>query len=107
VLMSTGIVSTLVSSLLIALMMVGMGCISTGDARRSIEWQVLLTIAAAFGVGTALSKSGAAAAIARFFFNVSGDLSPIIALAAVYLLVSLITEVITNNAAAVLMFPIC
>lgn len=107
VLMSSGFLSTLISSALIALAMIGLGCISTADARRSIEWQTLITIAAAFGVGTALQNSGAAKAVAQGFVELTGNMGPIGALAATYVLVSLITEVITNNAAAVLMFPIC
>jgi di/tricarboxylate transporter len=63
-LMTTGVVSTLVSAMFIAVLMVAVGCISAGEARRSVEWQVLITIAAAFGVGTALENSGAATAIA-------------------------------------------
>ncbi|MCA9100748.1 MAG: SLC13 family permease [Pirellulales bacterium] len=107
VLMTTGVVPTLVAATLCAVAMVAMGCISSGDARRSIEWQVLVTIAAAFGVGTALEKSGAATAIATTLVNSTQTWGPIAALAAIYLLGSILTELITNNAAAVLMFPFC
>lgn len=106
-LMTTGVVDILVSGTLIAVAMVAMGCISSGDARRSIEWQVLVTIAAAFGVGTALEKSGAALAIATAVVNATQTWGPIAALGAMYILGSLVTELITNNAAAVLLFPFC
>ncbi len=106
-LMTTGLVSTLVSAMLIAVAMVAVGCISAGEARRSIEWQVLVTIAAAFGVGTALENSGAATAIATTLVDGTKALGPIAALAVIYLLGSILTELITNNAAAVLMFPFC
>ncbi|MCA9044471.1 MAG: anion permease, partial [Planctomycetaceae bacterium] len=82
-------------------------CISSGDARRSVEWQVLVTIAAAFGVGTALEKSGAATAIATSLVDSTQAWGPIAALAVIYVLGSILTELITNNAAAVLMFPFC
>lgn len=107
VLLATGAVPTVVAGALIAVMMIGCGCISTGDARRSIEWQVLITIASAFGVGAALANSGAAGAVAQGFVDVTRDLGPTAALAAIYLLVSLMTAVVTNNAAAVLLFPFC
>lgn len=107
VLMSTGIVDILVSATLIAVLMIVFGCVSTGDARRSIEWQVLITIAGAFGVGAALDRSGAAAVLAREFVSLTEPLGPIAALAVIYLLASMTTELITNNAAAVLMFPFC
>jgi di/tricarboxylate transporter len=107
ILMSTNYVPILISAALIALLMVATGCLSTSEARRSIEWQTLIVIAAAFGVGKALENSGAAAGVARAFVEMTGGSGPWVALSLTYLLVSLVTEVITNNAAAVLMFPIC
>lgn len=107
VLMTTGIVPTLVASTLAASAMVAMGCVSSGDARRSIEWQVLITIAAAFGVGTALQESGAATAIATGFVESTHAWGPVAALAVIYALGSILTELVTNNAVAVLMFPVC
>jgi di/tricarboxylate transporter len=92
---------------LAAVLMVGLGCISSGDARRSIEWQVLLTIAASFGVGSALQNSGAATAIASVLVQSTAAWGPIVALAIIYLIGSALTELITNNAAAVLLFPFC
>lgn len=107
VMMTTGIVDTVIAATLCAVAMVATGCISSGDARRSVEWQVLVTIAAAFGVGTALDKSGAARAVATSLVEATSAWGPIAALAVIYVLGSLMTEVITNNAAAVLMFPFC
>jgi di/tricarboxylate transporter len=110
IVMSTGWLDTVVASALAAIAMVLTRCINTGDARQSIEWPVLITIAASFGVGTALEKSGAAASIASGLLPLVNALGPawgpIIALSSIYLFVSILTEVITNNAAAVLMFPI-
>lgn len=105
--MTTGLIPIVTSAALTAVLMVALGCISSADARRSIEWQVLITIAAAFGVGTALQNSGAATVIATSLVNSTQVWGPIAALAIIYLLGSILTEVITNNAAAVLMFPFC
>ncbi len=107
VLMTTGLVPTLVAATLVAVFMVAMGCISAGDARRSVEWQVLVTIAAAFGVGAALQNSGVATLIATTLVDATAAWGAIAALAAIYLLGSILTELITNNAAAVLLFPFC
>ncbi len=109
VLMTTGKLPTAVAAAFIAVLMVGFGCISGSEARRSIEWQVLVTIGAAFGVGAALDKSGAAALVATATFNSIEFLGPnrLVALAAVYLIGSILTELITNNAVAVLLFPFC
>lgn len=106
-LMISGVMPVVLSTMLTAVLMVLLGCLSTGDARRSIEWQVLITIAAAFGVGTALQNSGAATEIASAFVSSTQAWGPIAALAVIYLLGSILTELITNNAAAVLLFPFC
>ena len=106
-LMTTGVMPIVLSATLTAVLMVALGCISAGDARQSVEWQVLITIAAAFGVGTALQNSGAATVIAASLVEATREWGPIAAIAVIYLLGSIMTELITNNAAAVLMFPFC
>jgi di/tricarboxylate transporter len=106
-LMTTQVVPILVGAALVAVAMVASGCLSAGEARQSIELQVLVTIAASFGIGTALEKSGAAAAIANQLVHATELVGAVAALACVYLVTSMVTEMITNNAAAVLLFPIC
>jgi di/tricarboxylate transporter len=107
VLMTTSWVPTLVAATLAAIGMVVAGCISAGEARRSVEWQVLVTIAAAFGIGTAMQESGAAAAIASALVGLTDGYGPLAALAMTYLVAAILTELITNNAVAVLLFPVC
>lgn len=107
VLMTTSWVPTLVAATLAAIGMVVAGCISAGEARRSVEWQVLVTIAAAFGIGTAMQESGAAAAIASALVGLTDGYGPLAALATTYLVAAILTELITNNAVAVLLFPVC
>jgi len=93
------------ASFLAAGLMVLTGCLPGGVARRSVVWQVLIVIAAAIGIGTALTKTGAATVIAEELVGAAqGD--PLMTLVIIYLLTVLCTELITNNAAAVLMFPI-
>ena len=86
------------------LMLVG-GCCSGPDARRAIEWQVLLVIGGALALGQALDKTGAAEQIARAVIGLAGG-HPWLTLVAVYGIATVFTEVITNNAAAALVFPI-
>ena len=105
--MTIGFLDIAVAASLAAVLMIALGCISAGDARQSIEWQTLVTIAAAFAVGTSLENSGAAKAVIEFAFQYLQGLGPWVALAIVYGIGSGVTEVITNNAAAVLMFPFC
>jgi di/tricarboxylate transporter len=100
-----GWLSMLNAALLAAALMLVTGCCSHANARRSIEWDVLLTIAAALGLGLALEKTGAAQALAGSLLSLAGE-NPWIALALVYMVTGITTEVITNNAAAALIFPI-
>jgi di/tricarboxylate transporter len=105
--MTTGVIPILLSCALAAVLMIASGCLSTGEARRSIEWQVLITIAASFGVGAALKNSGLATAMATSLVDSTAVWGPVAALAVFYLLGSVMTELITNNAVAVLLFPFC
>ena len=81
------------------------GCISSNEARRSIEWESLLLIAASFGLAKAMEKTGLDEAIARSTIAAAGD-GPHAVLAAIYFVTMLFTELMSNNAAAVLLFPI-
>jgi len=105
VLMTTGATSIVVAAFLVAGLMVVTRCISIADARQSIDWQTLLTIAAAFGLGKALVNSGCVEAIADSFVHLTGRWGPYAVLAGVYVMTSLFTETVTNNAAAALIFP--
>ncbi|MCG5527197.1 MULTISPECIES: SLC13 family permease [Halorhodospira] len=80
-------------------------CMTLNAARQSVDWSVILTIAAAFGIGAAMDQTGLAAVIAGGLLQLAGEV-PWLNLAVVYLVTVLFTSVITNNAAAVLMVPI-
>jgi len=105
VLMSTGYVSIVIAAFVVAGLMVVTRCISAGDARQSMDWQTLVTIGASFGLGEALRNSGVVGVVAEYAVGSVGSWGPYALLAVIYLMTSLTTEAITNNAAAVLMFP--
>ncbi|MFB6317414.1 SLC13 family permease [Saccharicrinis sp. FJH54] len=73
---------------------------------KAISWDVIITIACAFGVSKALNNSGAADVVATFTINIFKRYGPYGVIAGIYLITMLFTEVITNNAAAALSFPI-
>jgi len=100
-----GTLPMLQASLAAAILMVVTGCTGVNSARASIDWNVLVVIGAAMGIGAAMSISGAAQGIAHAWMTMAGE-HPWLTLIAVYTLTSVMTEVITNNAAAVLVFPI-
>jgi di/tricarboxylate transporter len=104
VLVSLGFVSMLVAAMVTAGLMIGLRCLSVDAARRSIDWEVLLAIAASFALGLALEKTGAAKMIAQSTISLGGG-SPWVTLAIIYFVTLVVTELITNNAAAALMFP--
>ncbi len=93
------------ASFLAAGLMVASGCVTLSVARRSIEYPVLAGIAASFAMGFALAESGAADLLAGWIGSIAkGD--PFWALVVLYVTTVIVTELITNNAAGVLMFPI-
>jgi len=100
-----GWLSMLEAAMLTAGLMIMSKCTTGQTARRAIDWQVLIVIAASLGIGLALRLSGAAQIIAQLLLSLAGG-SPWIALALVFAITALFTAVITNNTAAVLMFPI-
>ena len=100
-----GWLSMLQAALLAAGLMVVTRCLTGPEARRSIDRQLLLVIAAAFGIGKAVQTSGLAADLAGAITHAVGA-SPWVSLAIISGLASLMTGFISNNAVAVLMFPI-
>ena len=88
------------------ILMMATRCMSASAARESIDWPVLIAIGASFGLGKALERTGVAEELARFLVNSTAILGPVATLAAVYLVTMVLNELITNNAAAVLTFPI-
>jgi di/tricarboxylate transporter len=100
-----GWLSMFQASFLAAGLMVGTGCVRAATAKDYIDWSVLLVIAASLGIGSALQYTGGATVLAEGFLGYT-DGSPYLALAGVYLATWLLTEMVTNNAAAVLIFPI-
>ncbi|MGH7194532.1 MAG: SLC13 family permease [Candidatus Saccharimonadales bacterium] len=92
------------AAMLAAGLMLVTRCCSATLARRSVDWEVLLAIAASFAIGAALEKTGAAAQIAGSMIELAAG-NPWASLAVVYLATLIATERITNNAAAALMVP--
>jgi di/tricarboxylate transporter len=80
-------------------------CCTGPQARRAVDWQVLTIIAAALGLGTALENTGAALAIAEQMIALASG-NAWATLAMIYLVTMIFTELITNNAAAAMVFPI-
>jgi di/tricarboxylate transporter len=105
VMVACGVLSVLKGAMAAAFLMLVCGCCSFGNARKSIEWNVLLVVASALGIGAALQKSGAAEALANALLSLCGS-APWPALGCLCFVTIFLTVFITNNAAAALMFPV-
>ncbi|BAC13616.1 sulfur deprivation response regulator [Oceanobacillus iheyensis HTE831] len=80
--------------------------IKPGEAKKYIHFDVLLLIASSFGIGLAITKTGLAEYIAKGILMLGKPAGLVILLLLIYILTNIFTEIITNSAAAVLMFPV-
>lgn len=101
---ATEFVSMFQASVVAAALMIVAGCVSGAEARRSIDLPVLVTIAAAFGLGESIRASGLDRQLAEAIVAFGAE-GPVAALCALYVGTMILTELVTNNAAAALMFP--
>jgi Trk K+ transport system NAD-binding subunit len=100
-----GVMSMLNAALLAVAAMLITGCVTYRAALKSVELETLIVLAAAVGLEAAITASGLSQAIGAFMARLAGD-SPYIALAVVFLGAIVMTNLITNSAAAAFMFPI-
>jgi di/tricarboxylate transporter len=106
VMAGTGALGLLEASLLVAGGLVAGRIISVPEARRAIDFDVILMIAASFGLGAAMAESGLAEELGHLLVRAAEPLGNVGILAAVLVATLLMTELLSNNAAAVIMFPI-
>lgn len=92
-------------ALLLAGGMIVTRCLSAESAQRSVDMRVVMAIGASLSLGVAVYKTGLASMAASGLMTLGGS-DPLLNLFLLYLATVLVTETITNNAAAVLMFPI-
>ena len=95
----------LLAGILASGLMILTRCCTLTEARRSIDWSVLIVIGAALGIGKAMDTTGTAKLLADTVVGVVGN-NPWLVLLAVYAVTSFLTEIISNNAAVALMFAI-
>lgn len=82
------------------------GCVDTEDAYNSIDWRILFLIFGMLGLSLGMEKTGAMKMIVETVFSLVQNMSPAMILAIIYVLTSLLTEMMSNNAVAVLLAPI-
>jgi di/tricarboxylate transporter len=99
-------VNLVTAALLAAGALVASRCLTGPEAVRALDLRVIIAIAASFGIGESLHQTGAARSVAEGLLGGISQFGPIGILAGIYLTTMVLTELITNNAAAVLMYPI-
>lgn len=95
-----------VTAILGAIALVLLGCISIEEAYDAIEWKIIFLLAGVLSLGVALDQSGAASVLSSNMLKYVGVLGPIALVSAFYLLTSILTETMSNNATAALLAPI-
>jgi di/tricarboxylate transporter len=103
-------ISPVVAAFFCAMAMIATRCVTGTVARAAINWQVLIVIGCALGMGVALQQTGAADVIAHRILDLCARIgvsqNPHAMLFAMFILAAVFAQLITNNGAAVLMFPI-
>jgi di/tricarboxylate transporter len=102
----SGMLDILDAALLTTIALVATGVLTLREARDAVDLDVIIVIGAAFGLGAAMESSGLAAEAADLLLAAFGPFGSIGALLGIVVSTIVLTEMITNNAAAVLMFPI-
>lgn len=103
---ASGVVPILVAALLGCVALVMTRTLQPEDVYRAINWQVIFLLAGVIPLGIAMHSSGAASFIAEQAVSLVGEMGPVAVLAVFYLLTAVMTETMSNAAAAVLLAPI-
>lgn len=96
----------LVSSLAGVILMILTGCLQPGEIYGAIRWDVIFLLAGLFPLGDAMEKSGTSQWLADNLGAIGTHLSGYWLLTFFYLITSVLTEILSNNAAVILMIPI-
>jgi di/tricarboxylate transporter len=106
VLMVSGVIPVTTASMLAALAVVLTGCLAMDEAYQSVDWRSIVLIAGMLPMSIALEKVGLVDVVAQGMTDVLGSWSPLAVLAGLFLLTSVLTQVLSNTATAVLVAPI-
>ncbi|MDQ3289084.1 MAG: SLC13 family permease [Pseudomonadota bacterium] len=94
------------SAILGCIALVVLRCLEPDEAYEAVDWRVVMLLAGVLPLGIALDHSGGASWLAQNTIGLVGQFGPVATLAAIYLLSAVMTEVMSNNAAAVLVVPV-
>ncbi|MCA0148537.1 SLC13 family permease [Rossellomorea vietnamensis] len=101
-----GYMSMLTGMAFVTVLLLSLRIATPLQAKNAIQWNVLMVVSCSFGIGYAMIESGVASFLADLLMQASKPFGLFAIVIAIYLLTNLFTEMMTNSAAAVLMFPI-
>ena len=101
-----GVVSLVQATVGGATLCVMTGCLSLREAYRAIDRRIVFLLAGMISLGLTFQRTGVAADLAEALIRAAGDMGPIVLLASVHIVTAILTELVTNNACAVIMVPI-
>jgi len=99
-------VPILVTAVVGCVLMVLTGCLTVTELHESIRWDVIFLLAGVIPLGLALERTGGAQLVASWAAQLAQDAPPIVALFLFYIATMVLTELISNNAAVVVMVPV-
>jgi di/tricarboxylate transporter len=100
------ILPIMISAIIGCILLVFTKCISLEESYKSIEWSIVFLLGGILSLGIALEKTGTASLLANYTVDVLGDFGPLAIVAAFYLITTIFTSIMSNNASAVLLAPI-
>jgi di/tricarboxylate transporter len=100
------IVPIMVAALTGVILMVLFGVVTLSEGYRAVNWRVIFLLAGVIPLGIALQNTGAVQIIADYIVTVAEYVHPVILLGILYLITSVVTEMISNNAAVIILAPI-
>ncbi|VAV86920.1 hypothetical protein MNBD_ALPHA02-290 [hydrothermal vent metagenome] len=103
---ATGIIPIPITATFGAFLMIALGCLNIRQASRAVDRRIFLLIGAALAMGTALQATGGASYLAESLIHIFEGSSVAITLSAFFLLIAILTNMLSNNATAVLFTPI-
>ncbi|CAN5140391.1 SLC13 family permease [soil metagenome] len=101
-----GIASIVESSVVGAILLVLVGCLTMEEVYQSIEWRIIFLLAGVLSLEAAMTNSGAGMLISSQIIAAVGSWGPVALLSAFYLMTFILTEMMSNNATAALLTPI-
>ncbi|MCB1508380.1 MAG: SLC13 family permease [Hyphomicrobiaceae bacterium] len=100
------VVPIVVAAFIGAFLMIASGCLNFRQAARAIDTRIMMLVAAAIAMASALQATGGTSLIAQFLADLGADLGPMAVLSGLFLIVAVLTNILSNNATAVLFTPI-